>query len=202
VRQVLGFDVVPSEATEPVLDIPAVDMTDTAGPSTKASRPIRESKGTTRKSSGRQRRRPTKSTASDARTPSRDGSVGRQTFQQVEALVDEGKTKTEAFKQVAAATGRKVGTVSANYYRVARTNGAGKPRGRRGKASTATAPQGRRNGAHTVKEHRSVSTGKSIDEVVGQLVASLEALAEAVKAQDAEVRQLRGRLDGVRGLLS
>jgi hypothetical protein len=37
-----------------------------------------------------------------------------------------------------------------------------------------------------------------VDVIVGELVASVAALTEAVKAQQAEVRELRGRLDGVR----
>src|SRR5690349_4045852 len=53
----------------------------------------------------------------------RDGSVGKETFEKVEALMKEGKSKTEAFAQVASETGKNAGTVSANYYRVARANG-------------------------------------------------------------------------------
>ena len=41
-----------------------------------------------------------------------------------------------------------------------------------------------------------------MDQVVSQLLASVQALTAAVKAQDAEVRELRDQLDGVRGLLS
>jgi hypothetical protein len=118
----------------------------------------------------------------------------------VEALVKNGKTKTEAFTQVATDTSRNVGTVSANYYRVARANGAVKPRRPRNKVSTSTSTQGRQNGTHRVKQ-RNASNGNSIDDVVGQLVASVQALTRAVKAQDAEVRKLRRRLDGVRGFL-
>ena len=94
-----------------------------------------------------QRNRPVRSkTASADRPPSRtakadqpksnrDGSVGRDNFKQVEALLKQGKNKTEAFKQVAADTGKNSGTVAANYYRVARTKGAVKPRKRLAKAA-------------------------------------------------------------------
>jgi hypothetical protein len=41
----------------------------------------------------------------------------------------------------------------------------------------------------------------SVDRIVEQLVARVAALTEAVEVQDAEVRELRGRLDGVRTLL-
>ena len=61
-----------------------------------------------------------------------------ETFEQVEALVKQGKSKTDAFAQVASDTGRNTGTVSANYYRVARANGVVKPRRRRRASTTAT----------------------------------------------------------------
>jgi hypothetical protein len=59
----------------------------------------------------------------------RSGSVGKQIFEQVEALVKQGKSKTEAFAQIASDTGRNSGTVSANYYRVARASGTTKTGG-------------------------------------------------------------------------
>jgi hypothetical protein len=49
------------------------------------------------------------------------GEVGEQTFSEVEALTAGGKMKRlAAFQEVAKRTGRNVGTVSANYYRIAR----------------------------------------------------------------------------------
>ena len=57
----------------------------------------------------------------------RDGSVGQATYEAVTRLEGEGKTRQEAFEAVAAEREQQVGTVSANYYRVARKNGA-KPR--------------------------------------------------------------------------
>jgi hypothetical protein len=37
----------------------------------------------------------------------RDGSVGRETFEQVTALLKQGKSKSEAFAQIASDTGKK-----------------------------------------------------------------------------------------------
>ena len=49
------------------------------------------------------------------------GEIGKQTFEAVHALVHKsGMKTTEAFKKVAAETGRSVGTVQASYYRIAR----------------------------------------------------------------------------------
>jgi hypothetical protein len=185
-EKVLGVEVPAAKVVvEPVLDGPAIDMTDAAEKS-----PRRSSRKATA----------TRSAKGSGPRRNRDGSIGRDTFESVEALVKNGKTKTEAFTQVATDTSRNVGTVSANYYRVARANGAVKPRRPRNKVSTSTSTQGRQNGTHRVKQ-RNASNGNSIDDVVGQLVASVQALTRAVKAQDAEVRKLRRRLDGVRGFL-
>ncbi len=43
--------------------------------------------------------------------------------------------------------------------------------------------------------------GKSVEHVLEQLIATVQGLTETVKAQDAEARELRGRLDGVKSLL-
>jgi hypothetical protein len=54
----------------------------------------------------------------------RRGSVGVQIFEQVEKMVGEQQIgRTEAFRRVAAKSGRQQGTVAANYYRIARQRG-------------------------------------------------------------------------------
>jgi hypothetical protein len=210
-KQVLGVDVQPTEVKMRVLDIPPIDMTDgrqtpaasaAASQTAGATTPRRKA----RKPPVSKRDRPARpKPASTDRPPSRtekppkrrDGSVGRETFQAVEALVKQGMSKTEAFKQVAADTGKKVGAVSANYYRVARASGAVKPRKRTARrapvqaARRATAPR---------RERPAGSDG--VDQIVRQLTASVAALTEAVNAQDAEIGELRGRLDGAHRLLT
>jgi hypothetical protein len=110
-------------------------------------------------------------------------------------------TKSQAFKQVAEGAGKNSGTVAAAYYRIASSNGTVKPRPRRAKA--AGAPRARRqSGSRSVVLGRTAGTGQGVDQIVRQLVASVQALTEAVKAQDAEARELRSRLDGVRSLLN
>ena len=124
----------------------------------------------------------------------RDGSVGKETFEQVEALVKQGKSKSEAFAQVASDTGRNTGTVSANYYRVARANGVVKPRRRRRPSTKATSRTPR------TRTPRTASRGgpSHIDRLAADLVKSVTALADAIKSQQAEVASLRNRLEGVR----
>jgi hypothetical protein len=123
----------------------------------------------------------------------RNGSVGKETFEQVEALVKQGKSKTEAFAQIASDTGRNTGTVSANYYRVARANGAVKPSRSRRASTKATSRTPRTKTTATTRRGTS-----DIDRLAADLVKSVTALADAVTSQGAEVASLRSRLDGVR----
>lgn len=149
------------------------------------------------------RREPSHAAQVEARAR-RDGSVGRDTFERVDALLRQGRNKTEAFKQVADDTGKNSGTVAANYYRAARAGGVVKPRKRRATAAAATAMRGRTKATQNVGRRDRASSDNGIDRVdqtIEQLVASVVALTGAVKAQDAEVRELRGRVDGVRTLL-
>jgi hypothetical protein len=223
--QVLGVEVEPIGMKEPVLDVPAIDMTDAAKPQAapaSAPQPKRAAGAKTarrkaRKAPVSKRVRPARAkTASANRPPSRtaktdqlkrtrDGSVGRDTFEQVEALLKQGKNKTEAFKQVAADTGKNSGTVAANYYRVARDAGAVKPRKVLAKAPPSTARRGRQKTAQSVRrpsDSRSGNTAQGgVDQILSQVLANVQALTEAVKAQDAEVRELQGRLDRAGRLL-
>jgi len=139
-------------------------------------------------------RRAAKAAAQETSTKRiRDGSVGRETFAAVQALVEQGKTKSEAFKQIAEDTGKNSGTVAAAFYRVARAEGAVGPRQRRVKTSPTSATRRRQRGAANARQAGASSA--SVDQVVGQLIANVRALTKAVRAQDAEMRQLRARLD-------
>jgi len=126
----------------------------------------------------------------------RDGSVGNETFAKVEALTKNGKSKAEAFAQVASETGRNPSTVAANYYRVARANGTVTPRPKRRKAGRITGNP--RSARRTARE---TPASGSLDQLTNDLIASVQALAAAVKAQDQEVAELRDRLKRVRKTL-
>src|SRR6476619_4028934 len=118
----------------------------------------------------------------------RSGEVGEQICEQVEKLVAGGMNRTEAFAKISADSGRRAGTVAANYYRVARKRAGGslRPRTRRGR------PPGRK---------ASATAGADIDALAKSLVDSVQALAEAVKSQAAEVGEMRKKLDGVKKML-
>src|SRR5256885_8405080 len=85
----------------------------------------------------------------------RSGEIGEQIYDQVEKLVAGGMNRTEAFAKISADSGRRAGTVAANYYRVARKRAGGslRPRSKRGRparrtaASAASSSTGRRRRA-------------------------------------------------------
>jgi|SRR6478609_5483074 hypothetical protein len=132
----------------------------------------------------------------------RSGEVGEQIFEQVEKLVAGGMNRTEAFAKISADSGRRAGTVAANYYRVARKRAGGslRPRTRRGRPpgrkASATARKGARRGRKAA-----ATAGADIDALAKSLVDSVQALAEAVKSQAAEVGEMRKKLDGVKKML-
>lgn len=130
----------------------------------------------------------------------RSGVIGEQIFDQVEKLVATGMTRTQAFAQISSESGRRAGTVAANYYRVARKRGTGATRPRAGRRRAAAAPARRRT-ATRARTSRAAA-GTDIDALAGRLVSDVQALADALKAQASEVRDLRSRLDRVKTLLS
>lgn len=101
------------------------------------------------------------------------GNIGERIFEQVEELVSkEGMRRTDAFKKISADTGRREGTVAANYYRVARQKGTElMPRG----------PRANRRG------------GESIDAALQRAIEAVEHLATVARAQEDELNSLRGQ---------
>ena len=124
----------------------------------------------------------------------RTGVIGEQIFAQVEKLVKGGMSRTDAFKKISADSGRREGTVAANYYRVARKRAGGSLRPRRRAAAGGSTRTRRSAGAST-------SANGDVDALTRALVQNVQALAAAMNAQAAEVKDLRSRLEGVRKLL-
>ena len=120
------------------------------------------------------------------------GRIGAEIYEQVEKLISEEKlTRTEAFQRLSDATGRRPGTVAANYYRVARQRGAKlQPRVRRGVGRPRRA--GRPAG------------GGDSQAVVGRAMAALDELAGLVRRQEQELVRLRDentQFDQIRKLM-
>jgi hypothetical protein len=121
---------------------------------------------------------------SDEQTDGRRGSVGNEIFDQVEALMSqEGLTRTQAFQRLSETTGRRAGTVAANYYRVARKRGAAlqprKPRARRGSGSATGRRAPRRGGSN------------SAEAALARASEAIQELATVVRDQQKELATLR-----------
>lgn len=95
--------------------------------------------------------------------------VGERIFQEVEKLTAGGKmNRLGAFKSIASRTGKKVGTVTANYYRIARKRGVPLRARRSGGAGGAAAKGG-----------------------AGSVITALRRLEAVLHAQEAELTALR-----------
>jgi hypothetical protein len=127
----------------------------------------------------------------------RTGVIGEQIFEQVEKLVKGGMSRTDAFKKISADSGRREGTVAANYYRVARKRAGGSLRPRRRSAARRTAGTSTR----TRRTAASSSGSTDIDALTRSLVQNVQDLAAAMNAQAAEVKDLKSRLERARSLL-
>lgn len=140
------------------------------------------------------------------------GSIGEQTYQDVRALVDQGRTTSAAIREVAESSGRSAGTVQTAYYRVARSKPGGggvrlRPRttGRRPDGATDTEPKAapakaaRKSSGNRSTPRRSAasSSGQDLDRVVADLHKAVDALAEYVReaqSQQSSITELRSAL--------
>ena len=133
---------------------------------------------------------------SDAQTNGRRGSVGNEIFDQVEALMSqEGLTRTQAFQRLSETSGRRAGTVAANYYRVARKRGAAlqprKPRKPRApRASDGTGRRGPRRGS------------SDAEAALARASEAIQELAAVVREQQKELARLREQAEQVDRLRS
>jgi hypothetical protein len=162
-------------ADEKVLDVPAIDMTD----------------------AGLAKKRPrSKSAARPARPAARkrDGSVGRATYDAINTMVAGGAmTKQAAFASYGKKTRAQPGTVSANYYRVARAKAAEPPSRR-----STTTPSRRQVGSTQQRRRgRPAVQAANLDAAMSALVASVQDLALALKRKESETAELRQKLDGL-----
>jgi hypothetical protein len=127
----------------------------------------------------------------DERRESR-GRIGAEIFEQVEKMISEEKlSRTEAFQRLSDATGRRPGTVAANYYRVARQRGA------------TLAPRVRRGVGRPRRSARGAAGGDA-QAVVGRAMAALEELGGLVRRQEQELSRLRDentQFDQIRQLM-
>ena len=123
------------------------------------------------------------------------GNIGNEIFEQVEKIVaDEGLTRTQAFQKLSEQTGRRAGTVAANYYRVARQRGAPlQPRRRR--AGTRGPARGRRRPSASSGADAALARATEAIRELEAIVRSQEKELAALREQAAVVDQLQKVLD-------
>lgn len=124
------------------------------------------------------------------------GNIGNEIFEQVEKIIqEEGLSRTNAFQRLSEMTGRRAGTVAANYYRVARQRGASlQPRAPRGSKTRATTSRASAGGG-----------GGNADAALSRAMESLQELAGIVRSQEKELTTLRAQVEQVeklKGMLS
>jgi hypothetical protein len=123
----------------------------------------------------------------------RTATIGPEIYERVNALVAEGKTRTEAFAQVGQERNSRAGTVAANYYRVARANAkpgtrAGRTGSRRTRAkqTRTTSARQRRSRAN----RQAATTDGDIGQIAQQIADLTQQLVRQVKERDDQLRKL------------
>jgi hypothetical protein len=128
----------------------------------------------------------------------RKATIGPAVFERVNQLVSEGKSRTEAFAQIAQERSSRPGTIAANYYRTARaqspatgrrraTRARKAPAAKRRATATATAAPARRRASA-----RAVSADGDIGALATQISDLLQQLIRQVQERDQRLRDLLG----------
>jgi hypothetical protein len=121
----------------------------------------------------------------------RKATIGPAVYERVNELVGEGRSRTEAFAQIAQERSSRPGTIAANYYRTARaqgTSGTGSRRSTRARRSSAAGP--RATSAATRKSAR-VQDG-DIGRLANQISDLVQQLVRQVQERDQRIRELLG----------
>jgi hypothetical protein len=126
----------------------------------------------------------------------RTATIGPAIFEQVNKLVADGKSRTEAFTQIARERKSRPGTVSANYYRVARQQGQGRKRAatpiRRVAGSKPSATQRRVSSAQRGSHNGRTSSDGDLASLAKQIAGLTQELVRRVEERDRRIRELVG----------
>ena len=114
---------------------------------------------------------------SPASADAKRGGIAEGIFDEVERMTAGGAmTRSDAFETISTRTGRRAGTVAANYYRIARKRGTVAPRAKRG--------TGRPAGAGTTAAGDAAA-------IIARLESATKDLTDLLRAQEAELARLR-----------
>jgi hypothetical protein len=119
----------------------------------------------------------------------RKATIGPAVFERVNQLVAEGKSRTEAFTQIAQERSSRPGTIAANYYRTARAQGAsggGRRRTRTRRASAA------KPAAAAATRPTSRAQDGDIGVLANQISDLVQQLVRQVQDRDQRLRELLG----------
>jgi hypothetical protein len=124
----------------------------------------------------------------------RKATIGPEVFRRVNELVAEGKRRSEAFVIVGQERGSSPGTVSANYYRVARAQTKG---GQRRASATASPPAvaSRTRTAPTTRRRPATSRARAngngdIGQIAEQIAKLTKQLVRQIEERDRQIRAL------------
>jgi len=107
------------------------------------------------------------------------GGIAEAIFAEVQQMTAGGAmSKSDAFEAISTRTGRRAGTVAANYYRIARKRGGG------------AAPNSGRG-----RPRNSARASADVEAVLGKLDEAVKDLARLVRRQESEISALRERAE-------
>jgi hypothetical protein len=120
----------------------------------------------------------------------RKATIGPAVYERVNELVSDGKSRTEAFAQIAQERSSRPGTIAANYYRTARSQGtSGGRRRSTTRARRSSAPTSRPS--TTTRSAARVQDG-DIGRLANQISDLVQQLVRQVQERDQRIRELLG----------
>lgn len=121
----------------------------------------------------------------------RTATIGPAIYKRVTELVGEGKRRSEAFVLVGEERGSSPGTVSANYYRVARAQNSGRAKGRTAARTRrrvrATTPR-----TQQTTSRRAVNGNGDIGQIAREIAKLTDQLVRQIEERDRKIRSLIG----------
>jgi hypothetical protein len=122
----------------------------------------------------------------------RKATIGPAVFERVNQLVSEGKSRTEAFTQIAQERSSRPGTIAANYYRTARAQPSAGGGRRRTTRTRRTSSASRRPAAARPAASSARAAEGDIGALANQISDLLAQLVRQVQERDQRLRDLLG----------
>jgi len=126
----------------------------------------------------------------------RKATIGPAVYERVNQLVSEGKSRTEAFTQIAQERSSRPGTIAANYYRTARAQSPKAGRRRTTRTRRAAPAKPRASASATTARRPASARASAADGDIGALANQisdlLQQLVRQVQERDQRLRELLG----------